>query len=118
MTDTAIGYALIGTGILLVLGIVFAIASRGGGRRVAARPTPPKGVHMPNPSLMPAAIALGGALMGAGLAFRPDGWLANWYVLVPGLLIFLATIVAWVIAANREWRDTEHGSHHDDARAH
>ncbi len=35
MPDTAIGFVLLGVGILVVLGVVFAVSSRGGGR---ARP--------------------------------------------------------------------------------
>jgi hypothetical protein len=31
--------------------------------------------------------------------------------------VLVAGIVAWVMASNREWRETEHGSH-DDGAAH
>lgn len=115
MPDTATGFALIGIGMLLVLGIVFAISSRGGGP--ATRPTPPRGVHLPNPSALPVVLSLGGALMGVGLVFRGDGQLANPFIAIPGLIVFVAGVVAWVRAANHEWRDAEHGSH-DDGSSH
>jgi putative Mn2+ efflux pump MntP len=113
MPDTAIGFVLLGVGILVVLGIVFAIASRGGSERAGA--TPPRGVHLPAPSYLPVAISISAALIGAGLAFRGDGQLANPFLAIPGAAVFVAVSVAWVRAANHEWRDTEHGSHDDGA---
>ena len=62
-------------------------------------------------------LAVGGALLGAGLAFRADNQLANPFLAVPGLAVFLYAVVAWVRAAGREWDETEHGSH-DDAAGH
>lgn len=115
MTDTAIGFVLLGIGMLVVLGIVFAISSRGG--PATPRPKPPRGVHLPGPSWLPVVLAVAGALLGAGLAFRADGELANLFLAIPGLLVLVAGAVAWVRAANHEWRDTEHGSH-DDGAAH
>ena len=97
MTDVAIGFLLLGVAMLVVLGIVFAISSRGGAPRET--PHPPRGVHLPGPSFLPVIMSVGALLLGAGLA-----------VLVFG-------IVSWVAAANSEWRDTEHGSH-DDGAAH
>jgi hypothetical protein len=114
MPDIAVGYVLLGVGILVVLGIVFAAASRGGGGERAGA-TPPRGVHMPGPSYLPVAISISAALIGAALAFRGDGQLANPFLAILGVAVFVAVSVAWVRAANHEWRDTEHGSHDDGA---
>ena len=115
MPDTAIGFLLLGIGILVVLGVVFAIASRGGSAHAPARP--PHGVHLPGPSLLPVVISLSAALIGAGLAFRAEEQLANPFLAIPGLLVFVITAIAWVRAANHEWRDVERGPH-DDGSAH
>ena len=40
-------------------------------------------------------LAAGGALLGAGLAFRADNQLANPFLAIPGLVVFLYAIVAW-----------------------
>lgn len=113
--DTAVGYVLIGAALLVVLGVVFVVASRGGPPR--ERPRPPRGVHMPGPSFLPVIMSVAGTLLAAGFAFRPEGQVANLFLAVPGLLVLVAGIVAWVRAANHEWTDTEHGSH-DDGAAH
>ena len=113
MSDTAIGFGLIGIGMLVVLGIVFVVFSRGG--PAEARPKPPHGVHLPSPSFLPVVLSLGGALIGSGLAFRGDNEIANPFLAIAGLLVFVAGCVWWVRAANHEWRDTEHGSHGDEA---
>ena len=113
MTETAVGFVLLGAALLVVLGVVFVLASRGGPARET--PKPPVGVHMPGPSLLPVVISIGGSLIGAGLAFRAEGQLANPFLAIPGLLVFVAGAVAWVRAANHEWRDVEHGSHDDGA---
>lgn len=115
MNDTAIGFALLAIVLVVVLGVVFVIASRGG--PAEARPEPPPGVHMPNPSFLPVVISVGAALLGAGFAFRGEWGLANPFLAIPGLLVFVAGAGAWVRAANHEWRDVEHGSH-DDGPAH
>ena len=116
MTETAVGFVLLGVALLVVLGVVFVLASRGGGARGTRRVSaPPPGVHMPGPSMLPVVLSVGGALIGAGLAFRSDGQLANPFLAIPGLLVFVGGAVAWVRAANREWRDVEHGSHDDGA---
>ena len=112
MNDTSFGLLLLGIGMVFVLGLVFAVSSRAG-RGGTMRGTPPPGVHLPPPSFLPALMPLAGILIFAGLAFRPDDQLANFFLLVPGLILFVASIVGWVRAANREWTDTEHGSHHD-----
>jgi hypothetical protein len=108
MTDTEFGYLILGAGIVLVLGLVYAAASRGG------RPhaTPPPGVHMPGPSWLPFQFAAAAALLGAGLAFRPDDQIANWFLLIPGLILLVVTAVGWIRAAGREWRETEDGPSH------
>jgi hypothetical protein len=116
MTDTAIGFALIGIAIVVVLGVVFAISSQGGGP-ARERPTPPRGVHLPPPSYLPVVFSAAAALLGAGLAFRADGELANPWLAIPGVLLLVISSVAWVRAANHEWRDVERGSH-DDAPGH
>jgi len=115
VNDTAFGYLLLAIGITFVLAIVYAITSH---ISVSAeRPRPPRGVHLPNPSALPVILAVGGALLGAGLAFRADDQLANPFLAVPGLLIFLYAVVAWVRAAGREWHEVERGPH-DDASGH
>jgi hypothetical protein len=113
MSDTAIGFALVGIAMLVVLGVVFVVFSRGG--PAEPRPIPPRGVHLPNPSFLPVILSLGGALMGAGLAFRSDNELANPFLAIPGLVVFVLGAIWWVRAANHEWHDTEHRSHGDDA---
>ena len=115
MTETAVGFVLLGAALLVVLGVVFVLASRGGGNVARRASAPPPGVHMPGPSILPVVLSIGGALIGAGLAFRSDGQLANPFLAIPGLLVFIGGAVAWVRAANHEWRDVEHGSHDDRA---
>ncbi|MDP9467923.1 MAG: hypothetical protein M3P32_04185 [Chloroflexota bacterium] len=115
MNDTAFGYLLLAIGSTFSLGVVYAITSHISVS--AARPRPPRGVHLPSPSALPVVMAVGGALLGAGLAFRADNQLANPFLAVPGLLVFLYAVVAWVRAAGREWEETERGSH-DDAPGH
>ena len=115
ISDQAIGFILLGVGILVVLGLVFGIASRGAGP--AGRPRPPRGVHLPGPSMLPVVFSLAAFLLGAGLAFRSDGQLANPFLAIPGLIVLVAGIVSWVRSAGREWREAEVGPH-DDAAAH
>jgi hypothetical protein len=114
VNDTAVGYAILGIGILVVLGVVFAIASRGS---APPRPHPPRGVHLPPPSYLPVVFSVAAALIGAGLAFRPEDQVVNPWIAIPGLLLLVVSVIAWVRAANHEWRDVEHGSH-DDGPAH
>jgi hypothetical protein len=124
MSDTAVGFLILGIGMLVVLGIVFAISSRPG--PAGPRPTPPAGVHLPPPSFLPVVLSLAAALIGAGLAFRGEDQLANPFLAIPGLLVLVLGSIWWVRAANREWHETEHGSHpargaresHDDGTAH
>jgi hypothetical protein len=113
MTDTAIGFALVGIGMLVVLGVVFVVFSRIGPSQ--PRPHPPRGVHLPNPSFLPSVLSLAAALMGAGLVFHGEGQIANPFLAIPGLVIFILGCVWWVRAANREWRETERASHGDGA---
>jgi hypothetical protein len=114
--DTAIGFLLLGAAIVLVLAVVFAVTMRTG-RQPSARPRPPRGVHMPAPSPLPVVVSVAAALLGAGLVFRADDQIANLYLAIPGLLVLVYAIWAWVRAAGREWRDVEHGPH-DDAPGH
>jgi hypothetical protein len=114
-TDTAVGFALLGFGMLVVLGVVFAIASRPRAARAAAHP--PRGVHLPGPSYLPVVVSVAAGLLGAGLAFRGDGQVANPFLAIPGLLVLVLGSVAWVRADNREWRDVERPPH-DDGSAH
>ena len=116
MTDAALGFLLLGIAMLVVLGIVFVLASRGGRRREA--PHPPAGVHLPGPSFLPVIFGVAATLIGAGLAFRGDEGLANPFIAIPGVLLLIAGMIGWVRAANREWHEVEHGSHHDDGAAH
>ena len=124
MSDTAVGFLILGIGMLVVLGIVFAISSRPG--PATERAVPPPGVHLPPPSYLPVILSLAAALIGAGLVFRAEGQVANLFILVPGLLVLVLGSIWWVRAANREWRETEHGAHgghgaegtHDDGAAH
>ena len=124
MPDTAFGFVIIGIGMLVVLGLVFTIASRPG--PATERPTPPAGVHLPAPSYLPVVLSLAAALIGSGLAFRGEDQLANPFLALPGLLVLVLGSIWWVRDANREWRDTEHGAHgghaaggpHDDGAAH
>jgi hypothetical protein len=115
MSDTAFGYLILGTGILLVLGLVFVVTSSRGGS--VARPRPPSGVHLPNPSPLPVVMSVGAALLGAGLAFRDDGTIANLWLAVPGLFVLVYGVFGWVRAAGREWHDTERAPH-DDSSGH
>jgi hypothetical protein len=109
--DKAIGFIIIGLGILGVLSTVFIVTLRVGSRQ-ATRPTPPHGVHVPLPSWLPVIIAVGCGLLGAGLAFRPDGWPVEPILGVLGLLTLATGIVLWVRAAGHEWRETEGGPDH------
>ena len=115
MPDTAIGFVLLGIGILVVLGVVFAISSRPGVASAASKP--PRGVHLPAPSFLPVVISLSAALMGLGLVFRGDDQIANPFLAIAGVLVLVLGVLAWIRAANNEWREVEHGSH-DDGSAH
>ena len=115
ISDQAIGYVILGVALLVVLGLVFAISSRGGAPAPSAHP--PRGVHLPAPSLLPVVLSVAAALLGAGLAFRGDDQLANPFLAIPGLIVLVVGAIAWVRAAGREWRETDHGRH-DDAATH
>jgi hypothetical protein len=52
------------------------------------------------------------------VAFKPEEQIANPFIAIPGVVLLVAGVVAWVRAANHEWREVEHGSHHDDGAPH
>jgi hypothetical protein len=62
-------------------------------------------------------VAVAAALIGAGLAFAPEGQLANPFLLLPGLILLIASVYGWVRAAGHEWHDVERRPH-DDAAGH
>jgi hypothetical protein len=117
MSEIAFAYLLLGLGIVFVLVLVFLLSTRSA-RRAAAAPKPPRGVHLPNPSWLPVIMSLGAGLIGAGLAFKPETALFNWYLLIPGLVLFVIGSFGWVRASGREWHQVERGGHHDDASGH
>ena len=116
MSDAAFGFLLLGIALLVVLGIAFVIASRGGRTREAV--APPPGVHMPGPSFLPVIFSFGAALLGIGFALKTDGAVANPFLAIPGALVIILAVVGWVRAANREWVQVEHGDHDADGSAH
>jgi hypothetical protein len=120
VSETTIGFLILGVGLLLVLALVFAISVRAGG--VHGRVVPPPGVHLPRPSMLPVVLSVGAALLGAGLTFKPDepyqlpildvlSQAMNPVLGLPGLAVLLYGIWSWVRAAGHEWRETEDGSH-------
>ena len=88
---------------------------RNSGSMTAAHP--PRGVHLPAPSLLPVLFALATLAIGLGLVFAPDGWVANWFIFVPGDVLLVAGVWAWVRAAGHEWHDVEQ-RHGDDTAGH
>jgi hypothetical protein len=113
VNDTSLGLALVGIGILAVLVLVFVLSSRGGPRADAGHP--PRGVHMPAPSLLPVLFSFSAAVIGIGLVFAPEGSVANWFIFVPGLVLLVASVWAWVRAAGHEWHDVERRPGDDSA---
>jgi hypothetical protein len=124
VNETAVGFLILGTGILAVLVLVFAITIRTGGGAAGPRPTPPPGVHLPPGSLLPVIFSIGAALLGAGLTFKPDepypfpvidviSGVMQPLLGMPGIVVLLYGIWAWVRAAGHEWHETEAGSSHD-----
>lgn len=113
MSDNIFGFALVGVAMLVVLGVVFVIFSRGAYAAPASKP--PRGVHMPGPSALPILFSTGAALLGAGLAFRGDAEVANLFLAVPGIIVLVAGVIGWVRAANHEWTATEHSSRGEEA---
>ncbi|HEX2765012.1 MAG TPA: hypothetical protein VHR55_00020 [Candidatus Limnocylindria bacterium] len=116
MPETAVGYAILGVGLLVVLGIVFILASRA--NPTGERPKPPRGVHLPAPSFLPVVFAVGAALLGAAVVFRSETEVANPVLAIAGILVIVAGIIGWVRAADHEWREVEHGAHDDGHAAH
>jgi cytochrome b561 len=118
VSDQLFGFVLVGIGILFVLALVFAISLRMGSGGPQAPAKPPRGVHMPAPSFLPVLISLAVILIGAGLAMRGDYVPFNPWIAIPGLVLLVAVIVAWVRAAGHEWHDVEQGPHHDEVAEH
>ncbi len=116
MSDQLFGFVLVGIGIIFVLAIVMAVSFRMGRSSGVDRP-PPRGVHMPAPSILPVAISIAVVVLGAALGFRGDYVPANPWIGIPGLLLLLAVIVAWVRSAGHEWHEVEERPH-DDAHGH
>jgi len=123
VSETTVGFLILGIGILAVLALVFAITVRAGGGS-STRPKPPPGVHMPPPSPLPVIFSVGAALLGAGLIFRPDEPYALPVIDVisgvvqpllglPGLAVIAFATWAWVRAAGHEWHEVESGPPHD-----
>ena len=123
MNETAVGFLILGIGLLAVLALVFAVTVRAGGP-ARPRPSPPPGVHLPPGSMLPVVFSIGAALLGAGLTFRPDEPYAFPVIDIisgvmqpllglPGIAVILYGIWAWVRAAGNEWHETEAGSSHD-----
>jgi hypothetical protein len=124
LSETTVGFLILAVGIVLVLSLIFVVTLRGGAGGAGPRPSPPAGVHLPPPSMLPVLLSVGAALIGAGLIFKPDeayqlpvldvvSRLMNPLVGLPGLAVFLYGIWAWVRAAGHEWRETESGPPHD-----
>jgi threonine/homoserine/homoserine lactone efflux protein len=113
-TDTIVGYLIVGVGILFVLGLVFGITSLQ--TAASARPHPPPGVHLPNPSLLPFVFSIGAAMLGAGLALHKVGP-ALYALAALGVLVIAYAAIGWVRAAGREWHETE-GAPHDEGQGH
>jgi hypothetical protein len=79
---------------------------------------PPAGIHVPPGSWLPILWAVAAGLLGAGLAFKPEDQLLNWFFAIPGLALIVVGAVVSVRAAGREWRETELGSHDEGAGHH
>jgi hypothetical protein len=114
MTEQLIGLVLLGIGVVAIAAAVAAAARSGD------RPSlhPPRGIHVPPGSWLPMLWATGGALLAAGLAFKPDDQAFAWWFLIPGLVVIVAAAVMSIRAAGREWHETEQGSHDEDAGHH
>ncbi len=79
------------------------------------RPVPPEGedVHIPGPSIQPLLLA-------AGITTALLGITLHWTLLVVGLILSLAVIVAWVRGAAGEFEELpaeHHPGTHDTRRA-
>ena len=114
LDDQLIGYLLIG---LAVVGAAAVVAAAARGRARGAL-HPPAGIHVPPGSWLPVLWATAGGLVGAGLAFKPEDQLLNWFFAVPGLILIVVAAVVSVRTAGREWRETEHGSHDEGGGHH
>lgn len=65
----------------------------------AARSTPPEGVHLPPPSLLPLLISLSAAILLFGLAVSAS-------IATLGALMTVLALIGWLVDARREYRAT------------
>jgi uncharacterized membrane protein YecN with MAPEG domain len=61
-------------------------------------PPPAEVIHLPEPSYLPAALALGITLSLVGI-------LTWWWVIAIGVIITLSTLVLWIRSAREEFND-------------
>jgi hypothetical protein len=61
-------------------------------------PPPAEVIHLPEPSNLPAALALGITLSLVGI-------LTWWWVIAIGVIITLSTLVLWIRSAREEFND-------------
>ena len=64
-------------------------------------PTLPPGVHLPDPTIWPAALAFG--LMGLMFAIALDSWV-EWVALGLGALFTVLGLVGWIVLEVKEFR--------------
>ena len=114
MTDQIVGYLILGVAVVALVAVVAAAARR----REGGTLHPPSGIHVPPGSWLPTLWAGGAALLGAGLAFKPEDQLLAWWFFLPGLAVIVLAAVVSVRTAGREWEETEHGSHDEGAGHH
>jgi hypothetical protein len=71
---------------------------------VAEAPPAGEQIHMPEPSILPILNAAGLSVAIVGITISP-------VLIVGGLLLFLGTAIAWILAARREMEalPLEHG---------
>jgi hypothetical protein len=114
LNDQLLGYVLVALAAMGAVAIV-AVAARA---RAGASVHPPAGIHVPPGSWLPVLWAVAASLVGAGLAFKPEDQVLNWFFAIPGFILIVLAAVSSVRAAGREWRATEHGSDDEGAGHH
>ena len=65
------------------------------GRRL---PQPTEEIHLPDPSYLPALVALGTTIIVVGLVL-------GWYIVAIGAVILLVSLYKWIRLARREMRE-------------